>query len=662
MKHLSFGWQWLCSLLVSTAAAFFWTGLVQLFSTNHHYFESLFPGISSTLTTTSLFLVVVHGVLRLAPVISVNILRKLFIRGELLYLVIMIGIGYYGIKNLYPDWLQLYHNWHAGEMSFAQLKYHIVDHPYFFSWFLSTRLTVPVLTAILPTLLLEWWTIIKDKGWFRQAFVEGHGAGGKWAGLLTIKQLKTNIGWQLNNKHLILGRALFSDHPAAPIVRVPDQSHVITSALSGSGKETTVLLPNLATYEGSVVVTDLKGSLAEQTFKLRSSKKWLRKLGMSTKGRHIKGNHHACLLDPFKLTNELPRFRYNALSEVNIYDDNCVELLYAIADGCMQEQTKEPHFQDMSKALSVALMVHVLSTEPEERQTLPRVYDLLSGIIDPDLPYADPTRFDQELLPALMKNEACGGIAQGIAAKLLEMGPNERGSVLSTCYRGLAFCANPAMRWQLSYSDFKFSDFQERPSTLYLVLSDSMMSGYSRWLRIMIGLSIILLRKKPDKKETPTLFLLDEMGKLKDIKVISEGFEFLRGYNIRVWGLLQSLDQIEKNSPDRYQTMLANSTLQIFGLNNLKEAKMASELLGEHVIKVKKKNGETTFVEEQIKPLLTPAEILIKLGKNKNRCLVFPVDGYPQRLERCSFKPLRIDKKRFYEYSPFIFKGCFQNW
>lgn len=660
--NLSFGMKWLCSVIAGTAVAYLWTIIVLFFCEHQNSFDLLLPGLTNTTITITRLIIVFHASLKLVPVIGVQVLRKIMIRTELLYILVFYWIWCYFINHMWPGMNIVYDHWQMQDMSISRLYDHISQHPYSFSWFIATRLIIPIVLATVYARFLKLRNIITDKGWWRSLFVEGRGSGGKWAGLLTINKLKTKIGWRLNSQHVILGRAVFGDHPMSPVIRAPKDSHTITSALTGSGKETTSQLPQLAVFKGGMVVVDVKGSLAQETFKYRSSKPWLETLNMNGGGRHLHKNARAYVFDPRGITDHLPRFKYNFLSEIDLFDSNAVELLDVIAEACIEADPKHPHFSDMAKSLLIGLCIYVLSTQPEENQNMPYVYDLLSGVLDPDMPYADPTKFDKELLPLMMKCDAMGGLASGIASKLSQMGAEERGGCLSTLYRGIKFCAYPEMRWQLSHSDFKFSEFYDNTSTLYFVLDIIKSPSFTRWLRVMIGLSFILLRKKKPRKGIPTLYMLDEMGSYIDMPVLNKAFEIVRNFGQRIHGYVQSFNQIEKGAPKRYQTILANTNLHIYGLKDLQDAKMVSQILGHHIIKIKKGRGRYSNTVEQIKPLLTPTELMLKLGRDANRSIFIPIDGFPTRLERCTFKPLKIEGKRFYEYSPFIFKGCFNRW
>lgn len=519
-------------------------------------------------------------------------------------------------------------------------------------------------------LLQEKIQELKEHRKYRQLFKEGRGGSAQWASEPTFKRLEAPI--TLHSKKIILGRSTFEDEPNTRVIGIEDDAHMVSVGITGSGKSTTVLLPNLATYGGSAIVFDPKGELAEMTYRCRSSASWLDI--SSTYGNTTR--HHeqsrCYVLDPFGETKTLPRSSYNILSEININSDRVREMLSAISDGCVTtEKGENIHFEEMAKYFIEGIIAHVLSKYPQEHHNLPFVFDLIHGI-DRDLNYADPTRFN-ELLYVMMKNPAAGGLPQQVAAKILDMGEREKGSVLTTVSRSIKWMGDPAMRKHLVNSDLRFRELNMldiiqgesyTKSTVYIVLPEGLIKEQMRWLRTLISLSLVLVKNAPARSEIPTLFILDEFPKLGGkIDVVTEGFGILRGYGIKLWAFVQNIEQLKADYSDKWSSMLANSTVQVFGVNSIETAEWVSETLGSTVhTKTEGGNGRQYSTHEAVYPLLTPNEVMTKLGKSENYQYIKPVEGFPLRLERCAYKPLDIGKHGFYELEPNALKGCFEDW
>lgn len=521
--------------------------------------------------------------------------------------------------------------------------------------FAFVGIAMPFACFYLPEIIMREWQKVKENRAFRQSFKEGRGGSAQWAGEPTLARFQA--GAYINNKKILLGRSLFDDDPHTRVIGIDDDTHMITVGMTGSGKSTTVLLPNLATYAGSAIVLDPKGELANKTYYCRSNEQNLRWQEIqSPVSKHLI-NGRCFVLDPFAETKGLPLNCYNLLSEIDIDSDRVREMLSAISDGCVTpEKGDNVHFEELAKHFIEGMIAHVLSWYPKENHNLPFIFDLINGV-DADLKAADPTKFN-DLLYEMLKDDAAGGLPLQIASKILEMGDREKGSVLSTVTRSLKWVSDPAMRKHLVKSDFNFFGLNYR--TVYIVLPDGLIKEQMRWLRSLIALSLTLVKNSPDKAEIPTLFVMDEFPRLGGkIDIISEGFGILRGYGIKLWAFLQDIGQLQKDYPDRWTSMLANSTVQVFGVNDLKTAQWVSDMLGAGTTQIKDNNKQT---REVINPLLTPNEVMAKFGKTENRQFVKTVEGFPMRLERCSYKPLSMGKHGFQEFEHNALKGCFEDW
>lgn len=513
-----------------------------------------------------------------------------------------------------------------------------------------------------PSFFFAWFQAIRDSAFFRQLFIEGHGGGSKWASLHTFRKCSGKISRKLNNNRILLGRALFADDYKARIISADKESHLVTIAGTGAGKSVTSLYGNLSQWGSSAIIVDPKAELTHQTYRVRSGKAWLKQNNIKGKTRrHKKGDARCYLLDPFEENKDLPKACYNVLSEIDIHSPRVREMLSAISDGCVLPEKNDIHFRDMAQFAIEAFILFVLAKYPKENHNLPFVYDLITGIVDPDLPYADPTAFNSILKDMLKVHQAGGGLCQQFASKMLEVGDREGGSILTTVARSLKWCSDPAMRQHLTTSDFSFSELKKRTATIYIVLPSSLMEPQSRWLRVLISISLNITKKQEIDPKQPLLFVLDELPLLGGkIKAVADGFALLRGYGIRLWGLVQVLEQLKHDYPN-YDAILGNATVQVYGINSLFTAEWISRMLGEGIQKKKIGKGEARHVQEYIRPLLTPSEVRIKLSRSANRSIVFS-DGFPMRLERCSFKPMKISGNRFFEFAPFAFKGCFEDW
>ncbi len=614
-----------------------------------NYYDEINSGIESKLKSKKQFLALI------AYELGKGILVLLFVlisNGLILFIIILLGIEYFQwmfkdiVENTSVSWLL--NNW----------KFIVPENLIKIGIYLAT----PLIIAKLLIKVLEWSRGIKEGKLYRQLFKEGRGGSAEWATTATLQDYEVN----LNSDSLILGRSRVEDDPKTRIIGLKGNNHVLTIGKSGSGKSTTVLFPNLANYRGSAIVFDPKGELADMTFRSRTNESYLRSKGIGYK----KGNEHmsgvSYVLDPFKETKTgLPLSCYNILSEIDIKSDRVREILSAISDGMVlpEKGKNSDHFTESAKNFIEAMIVHVMTRYDKKHHNLPFIYDLIYGI-DRELGAADMTRFD-ELLYLMLKNDAVGGLTQQVATIILGMGDNEKGSVLSTVARSIKWIGDTAMRKQLESSDFKFSTLNDSTQTVYYVLPEGLINEQLRWIRTLISVSLTLV-KKSGKPKKPTLFVIDELPRLGGkIEAVSEGFAILRGYGINLWAFIQDIGQLKKDYPERWSSIVANSTTQIFGVKDMETAQWVSEMMGVAKIEEKESQGflkKKKTISEKEYPLLTPDEVMNKLGENDNYQLVRTSSGFPFRLERCAFKPLRFGGKKFREFSPGAFGGCFEEY
>ena len=493
---------------------------------------------------------------------------------------------------------------------------------------------------------------IKDHGLFRGMFVLGYGGSAQWANLLDYerREAKFNswpdkMGHNLNEP--FMGKSLFQDDLFPRPISIKDDVHLITIGMTGSGKSTVVLFPNMALYSGSIYVFDPKGELAANTFRRRCVSNF------GNKERFIKGNTkkegwQLCyVLDPYKETRD--QFYYstfNPLSIIDLEDERATEQIAAISDSCVliPKDDKDKHWTEWANNIIQAMIVHVLSRYPKENHNLPFILDLFTGSAHtyyelPSGPTDEQLDHFDELLVDMMTNDAFGGLARQVASQISRMGENEKGSVLSTTYRSLRWVGDPAMRKQLMDTTINLS---EPNRTIYIVLPDNLIKVQMRWVRVITSMFLILEKKAA--KYHPTLFILDEFHQLGgSIDAITKGFPILRHHNIKLWLFLQSLSQIKSAFGDGWADIESASTFQVLGVHDIETAEWVSKKLGSRNNQFRKKDKwykRSEVMRERIDPLLTPDEVSMELGKTSNLQIVFPTQGRPMRLERLTYKPL----------------------
>ena len=419
------------------------------------------------------------------------------------------------------------------------------------------------------------------------------------------------------------------------LLGLDDNRHCLTVAGSRAGKGVSVIVPNLCLYPGSALVIDPKGENAALTAARRGAgSPFCEGLGQAV---HI--------LDPFGTVPHHPCASFNPLSVFDLERaesyDLAIDDAALIADALVTPGgERESHWDESARSVLEMLILHVLTTQPPEFCTLPRVRQLLmSG----------------DFLEGMQGNDAFDGLIAGAAAALLALGKEERGSILSTARRNTKFLESPAMQRVLENSDFDLGDLKRRPMTLYLCLPASRLHTHSRWLRLIIGLALALMEREPIRPVLPVLFLMDEFAALGKMDVIETAAGLMAGYGVKLWPILQDLTQLKRHYRESWETFLGNAGLhQFFGNTDLTTLEHVSKRLGKtHVLSVTEsenarggQGGQGLSTKADIANLLNPDEVEYFFARDRQKQIVLIPGQMPWALRRLSYEDPFFHGKR----------------
>jgi type IV secretion system protein VirD4 len=369
-----------------------------------------------------------------------------------------------------------------------------------------------------------------------------------------------------------------------------DDRHFVTIAGSRSGKGTSAIIPNLCIYPGSVVCLDPKGENASLTAARR---------GSGCEGCEGLGQE-VFVLDPFGVASVPDELRacFNPFSLLDPASPSVADDAAMLAEGIiLSTDPKDSHWDESARNFVKGLVLHIITTEKAPSLfTLRRL--LTQGdragwesacARDPELKNACPSAF-WYLLDAMRDNPAFSGMIAGASETLSSCGNNERGSILSTARRNTAFLDNVEPRFVATLEGtgrtFSPDVFKKsrRGASLFLCLPAERMGTHGRWLRLMIGLLLESAYKdlRPPACGAPVLFLLEEFYSLGSMAVIEKAAGYAAGFGIKLWAVLQDIQQLKALYPQSWQTFLANAgAVQVFGISDYDTTSYVSKALGE---------------------------------------------------------------------------------
>jgi len=334
-----------------------------------------------------------------------------------------------------------------------------------------------------------------------------------------------------------------------------DDRHMVTIAGSRAGKSSTVLIPNLLRYPGSIVVLDPKGELARATAAIR-----------------VRMGQRVYVLDPFGETG-IPSASHNPFAELGMgRGEHVAADASQLADALIIGNPRDPHWTDSAKNLIRGITLHLLSTDPNAA-TLREVRRILN---------ASPAELER-LFTAMVDSNAFEGIVANIGAAFFgkkESGGRELQGILSTAQEQTA-PLDDVIR-VTERSDFRLSELRSGKVSIYLVLPGMRMGTHYRWLRLVIQQALAAMERAPVPRDSlPVWFVLEEFPSLGHMRPIESAAGLMAGFGVKLWSVLQDLTQLKTHYPHSWETFLGNAgVIQAFGNVDVTTTEHLSKMLG----------------------------------------------------------------------------------
>lgn len=352
--------------------------------------------------------------------------------------------------------------------------------------------------------------------------------------------------------------------------------HILTVAPTGSGKGTSAIIPNLLQHPW-IFLIDPGG---ENT--AIAARAW-REKGYGFHSLNPWGMHTAA---PWSL----PSHSINPLGILDPFSETFSSDAELIADMIVtrtgNENGSSAYFKEEARSGIRAFLMHIMTSEPAERQTLLTLRKYIS---------AGPTEW-QNLLAAMKDNTAAGGIIEREATQLERretQATEEFSAILSTMKQDTNFIEDPVMQRALATSTAQLSELKGAGSNgalagcvVSVVIPLEYLETHAAYARLIVGCALWTMQREPLSRGR-VLFVMDEFPALKRMDRIAGGLATLRKYRVWLWPVIQNLGQLKQLYGQNWQTFISNAGLkQFIGASDLETAQYISELCGDGTIEV----------------------------------------------------------------------------
>jgi type IV secretion system protein VirD4 len=293
--------------------------------------------------------------------------------------------------------------------------------------------------------------------------------------------------------------------------------HVTLFSPSGTGKTVGLTIPNLLSWTGSSVVSDIKLTLFQHTSAYRKS------IGQQV-----------FLWNPG--STEGKTHCYNPL---DIISDNCytrIDEIQKIASIFIPDNPKsEPIWQVQSRFLFVALVLYVLDT-PDIPKNIGEVVKIVKA----------QKNFVAFIENVVKTRSDIDHLCKYNFMKFAELHDKTRLSILATFQSYFELFDNPLVAAATHKSDFDIRKLRHVPTTIYVGVTPDNLVRLAPLLTVFYQqVADVLTRNVPTKEEKcGVMLLMDEFSALRRMESFHKNIGLYREYKVRVVIIIQELSQL----------------------------------------------------------------------------------------------------------------------
>lgn len=368
---------------------------------------------------------------------------------------------------------------------------------------------------------------------------------------------------------------LLGKHEDGSPIFLPGGPHVGLHAPTESGKGISFVIPNCFTWEGSLVVLDIKGEAWDATAGHRAF----------TLGQDV------YLFEP--ASESLRSHRWNPFAEVQRGSLDRFKRISMVANLIFPDMdlagqgSNDNKFWDRISKKAFSAVAFLLAESPEERLHIDRIAQLFTRSDGADW-----------LAERIEQRRAKGDPYSAIAVDRIsdfvgDDDPKLRGEVRQSVSTALqTWSDDPQLCAVTSESDFRLSDLRRRPMTIYVVVEPGDIPRLKPLLRLFfdqaIALNTVGTPRKDPSLTCQTLFLLDEFARLGRSDSLAHAAQYVRGYGLRMAYVVQDRSQLRAiYGHDVARDIFSNLGAEVlFGATDQELAKEVEERLGDNTIQV----------------------------------------------------------------------------
>ena len=359
----------------------------------------------------------------------------------------------------------------------------------------------------------------------------------------------------------------------APLLRFDGSGHLLTVAGSGSGKTVSVAIPNALTWEHNLVVHDPKGEIHRATAETRRRR-----------GRRV------VLLDPGDPGCE----GIDVLSWLDPRRDTVVEdaravasWLLPVASGGGETRSSTDFFRQSALNLLEMLVLHTVCDPdlPPERRNLRNVRTCLDG----NMLEATLLRI-QELGPDYAWGAALSRASQ--FARMVEDAAAQWAGVVGEADNATSWLAVPSLARLVSGDGrdaLRLDGLVDSAVDVFICVPLKTLESSPQVARVLLGALLNTVYehgRRTHGADRKTLFLIDEMPRLRKLDLLETARDAGRGLGITLWNIVQDVGQLKSAYGESgFVSWMENSQVrQFFGISDLSTAEMLSRTLGQRTV------------------------------------------------------------------------------